>query len=52
MVRIENAFRVTAGVIALLIMAPPPAAAQEKKQAAAQVLKGTVADKKPHHLIL
>jgi intracellular sulfur oxidation DsrE/DsrF family protein len=52
MVRIENAFRVMAGVIALLIVAPPPAAAQEKKQAAAQVLKGTVADKKPHHLIL
>jgi intracellular sulfur oxidation DsrE/DsrF family protein len=61
MVRIENAFRVTAGVIALLIITPPPAAAQEKKQAvpalvkmqaAAQALKGTVADKKPHRVIL
>ena len=61
MVRIENAFRVTAGVIALLIITPPPAAAQEKKQAvpalvkmqaAAQALKCTVADKKPHRVIL
>ena len=60
MMRIESAFRVMAGVIALLIMAAPPAAAQEKKQAApalvkkqatAQASKDTVANKKPHRLI-
>ena len=61
MMRIESAFRVMAGVIALLIMAAPPAAAQEKKQAVpalvkkqatAQASKDTVANKKPHRLIL
>ena len=34
MIGIENAVRVIAGVIALLVMAPPSAAAQETKQAA------------------
>src|SRR5882672_12174199 len=62
MIRIENAARVVAGVIALLIMTPPSAAAQERKQAAqalvkkqaapAQGLQRTVPDKKPHRLIL
>ena len=61
MITIGNALRVVAGVIALLIMAPPSATAQEKKQAApalvkkqasAEASKATVADKKPHRLIL
>lgn len=62
MIRIENAVRVLACVIALLIMAPPSAAPQERKQAAqalvkkqaapARGLQRTVADKKPHRLIL
>lgn len=61
MMRIESAFRVMAGVMALLVITPLPAAAQEKKQAApalvkkqanAQALKDTGADKKPHRLIL
>ena len=61
MMRIESAFRVMAGVIALLIMAAPPAAAQEKKQAApalvkkqatAQASKDAAPVKKPHRLIL
>ena len=39
MMRIENAVRVMAGVMALLVMAPPSAAAQEKKQAAPALVK-------------
>jgi uncharacterized protein len=64
--RIGDVVRVMAGVVALLVMAPPSAPAQEKNQAAlvkkqaapAQGLKRTaaaavtVADKKPHRLIL
>ena len=68
MIGIENALRVIAGVIALLIMASPSAAAQETKQAAPEWVKKQVApalgqthaaaqalkrtDKKPHRLIL
>jgi intracellular sulfur oxidation DsrE/DsrF family protein len=62
MIEIQNAVKVVAGVIALLIMAPLSAAAQEanraapalakKHAAAAQELKRPVADKKPHRLIL
>ena len=64
MIRIGNAVRAMAGVIALLVVAPPSAPAQEKNQATlvkkqtapAQGLKRTaaiaVADKKSHRLIL
>lgn len=62
MMKIGNAVRVVAGVIALLVMAPPSAVAQERNRASsalekkhaapAQVLKRPVADKKPHRLIL
>jgi len=43
MIGIENAVRVVAGVIALLIMAPPSAAAQERKQAAPALAKNHAA---------
>ena len=54
--KIENSFRVVAGLIALLIIAPQPSVGQENKQAApslgkkqassAQILKRPDADKK------
>ena len=62
MIEFGNGVRLMAGVIALLVMAPPSAPAQEKngpapalvkKQAAqALALNRTIADKKPHRLIL
>src|SRR5258705_709094 len=60
MIKIENAVKVIAGVIALLVMAPPSAVAQEKTRAAplakkhaapAQLLQRPVAEQ-PHRLIL
>ena len=50
--KFENAVRVTAGVVALLMIAPPSAVALQKKPAAAQILKRPAVDKKLHRLIL
>jgi uncharacterized protein len=52
MMKFENAVRVTAGVVALLMIAPPSAVALQKKPAAAQILKRPAVDKKLHRLIL
>ena len=50
--KFENAVRVVAGLVALLIVAPASAAALEKKQTTAQMLKRPAADNKLHRLIL
>jgi intracellular sulfur oxidation DsrE/DsrF family protein len=50
--KFENAVRVVAGVVALLIVAPASAAVLEKKQTPAQILKRPAADNKLHRLIL
>ena len=50
--KFENAVRVVAGLVALLIVAPASAAALEKKQSTAQILKRPAADNKLHRLIL
>jgi uncharacterized protein len=52
MMKFENAVRVTAGVVALLMIAPPSAVALQKKPTAAQILKRPAVDKKLHRLIL
>jgi intracellular sulfur oxidation DsrE/DsrF family protein len=52
MMKFENAVRVVAGLVALLIVAPPSAAALEKKQTTAQMLKRPAANNKLHRLIL
>jgi intracellular sulfur oxidation DsrE/DsrF family protein len=50
--KFENAVRVVAGLVALLIVAPPSAVALEKKPTAAQMLKRPAAHNKQHRLIL
>ena len=50
--KFENAVRVMAGLVALLIVTPASAAALEKKQTPAQILKRPAADNKLHRLIL
>ena len=50
--KFENAVRVVAGLVALLIVAPASAAPLEKKQSTAQILKRPAADNKLHRLIL
>ena len=52
MMKFENAVRVVAGLVALLIVAPPSAAALERKQTAAQMSKQPAAHNKLHRLIL
>src|SRR5712672_2492184 len=52
MMKFENAVRVVAGLVALLIVAPASAAALVKKPATAQILKRPAADNKLHRLIL
>ena len=52
MMKFENAVRVVAGLVALLIVAPLSATALEKKPAAAQMLKRPAAHNKLHRLIL
>jgi uncharacterized protein len=52
MMKFENAVRVVAGLVALLIVAPPSAVALEKKPAAVQMLKRPAAHDKLHRLIL
>jgi intracellular sulfur oxidation DsrE/DsrF family protein len=52
MMKFENAVRVVAGLVALLIVAPASAAALEKKQTTAQMLKRPAANNKLHRLIL
>jgi intracellular sulfur oxidation DsrE/DsrF family protein len=52
MMKFENAVRVVAGLVALLIVAPASAAPLEKKQSTAQILKRPAADNKLHRLIL
>ena len=52
MMKFENAVRVVAGLVALLIVAPPSAVALEKKPTAAQMLKRPAAHNKLHRLIL
>jgi uncharacterized protein len=52
MMKFENAVRVVAALVALLIVAPASAAALEKKQTTAQILKRPAADNKLHRLIL
>jgi intracellular sulfur oxidation DsrE/DsrF family protein len=51
MMKFENAVRVVAGLVALLIVAPASAAPLEKKQTTA-ILKRPAADNKLHRLIL
>ena len=50
--KFENAVRVVAALVALLIVAPASAAALEKKPTTAQMLKRPAADNKLHRLIL
>jgi uncharacterized protein len=52
MMKFENAVKVVAGLVALLIAAPPPAAALETKPTAAQMLKRPAAHNKLHRLVL
>jgi uncharacterized protein len=52
MMKFENAVRVVAGLVALLIVAPPSATALGKKQTAAQMLKRPAAHNKLHRLVL
>jgi intracellular sulfur oxidation DsrE/DsrF family protein len=52
MMKFENAVRVVAGLVALLIVAPASAAPLAKKQTTAQILKRPAADNKLHRLIL
>ncbi len=52
MMKFENAVRVVAGLVALLIVAPPSATALEKKPTAAQMLKRPAAHNKLHRLVL
>jgi uncharacterized protein len=52
MMKFENAVRVVAGLVALLIAAPPSAVALEKKPTAAQMLKRPAAHNKLHRLVL
>jgi len=52
MMKFENAVRVVAGLVALLIIAPPSATALERKPTAAQMLKRPAAHNKLHRLIL
>jgi len=52
MMKFENAVRVVAGLIALLIVAPLSATALEKKPTAMQMLKRPAAHNKLHRLIL
>jgi uncharacterized protein len=52
MMKFENAVRVVAGLVALLIVAPPSAVALEKKPAAVQMLNRPAAHDKLHRLIL
>jgi uncharacterized protein len=52
MMKLENAVRVMAGLVALLIVAPPSAVALEKKPTASQMLKRPAAHNKLHRLIL
>ena len=52
MMKFENAVRVVAGLVALLIVAPLSATALEKKPAAAQMLKRPAVHNKLHRLVL
>jgi intracellular sulfur oxidation DsrE/DsrF family protein len=52
MMKFENAVRVVAGLVALLILVPASAAPLEKKQSTAQISKRPAADNKLHRLIL
>jgi uncharacterized protein len=52
MMKFENAVRVTAGIVALLLIAPPSAVALQQKQPTAHILKRPAAAKKLHRLVL
>jgi uncharacterized protein len=53
MIRFGNTIRtLAAAIVALLIIALPSAAVEQKTQTTTQLSKRTVADKKPHRLIL
>ena len=53
MIRFAKAIRtLAAAIVALLIIALPSAAVEQKTQTTTQLSKRTVADKKPHRLIL
>jgi hypothetical protein len=52
MMKLANAVRVTAGIVALLMIAPPSALAQQKAHTTAQMSKPKAADKTLHRLIL
>jgi intracellular sulfur oxidation DsrE/DsrF family protein len=52
MMKFENAVRVMAGIVALLMIAPPSAVALQKKQPTTQILKRPAAAKKVHRLVL
>jgi uncharacterized protein len=53
MIRFAKAIRtLAAAIVALLIIALPSAAVEQKTQTTTQLSKPTVADKKPHRLIL
>ena len=50
--KFENAVRVMAGIVALLMIAPPSAVALQKQQPTTQILKRPAAAKKAHRLVL
>jgi uncharacterized protein len=52
MIKLGNAVRVAAGIVALLMIAPPSAVALEKKQMTAQMVQRPAADTKLHRLVL
>jgi uncharacterized protein len=52
MIKLGNAVRVAAGIVALLMIAPPSAVALEKKQMTAQMVQRSAADTKLHRLVL
>jgi uncharacterized protein len=52
MMKFENAVKMVAGLVALLIIAPLSATALEKKPTAAQMLKRPAAHNKLHRLVL
>ena len=52
MMKFENAVRVMAGIVALLMIAPPSAVALQKKQPTTQILERPAAAKKVHRLVL
>ena len=52
MIKFENAVRVTAGIVALLMIAPPSAVALQKKHTTAQMSERPATDKTLHRLVL